>query len=511
MDTAVPILDRGTLHALIEASGAILSESDFPQVLRRIAERAAAVLRARAASVLLLDAERRQLVFHAASSPDDAVKLVGSRFDASAGIAGRAVRERRAVRVDDAQVDPSFFKAIDAKTRQCTHSLIAAPLIHRGEVLGVVEVLNPTERPTFSDADAELIQVFANLAAAATAQAQALDRARRENKGLRAAASSAKVVGESPAFKRALELCQRAAPANTTVLLLGETGTGKEVMAHQIHALSPRRHAPFIAINCAALPQTLLESELFGHEKGAFTGAGAQRPGRFELADGGTLMLDEVGEMSPPMQAELLRVLEERQFVRVGGTRAIPCDVRVIAATNRDLKRESEAGRFRMDLYYRLAAFPVELPPLRGRLEDLPLLVEYFLTRMAPEMGAETPSIAPEALACLRSYRWPGNLRELRNVLERCVLLSGGIIQPQHLPPEIAGAKPTMVPALPTPMTSKLEGQEREMVLAALESAKWNQSAAARALGVSRDHLRYRMKKYGLEAPDIRETKTPSL
>jgi transcriptional regulator with GAF, ATPase, and Fis domain len=296
-----------------------------------------------------------------------------------------------------------------------------------------------------------------------------------------------------------LRMCQTVAAAETTVLLLGETGTGKELAARQIHALSPRCEKPFIAINCAAVQESLLESELFGHEKGAFTGATAQKPGDFELASGGTLFLDEVGEMSPALQAKLLRVVQEREFVRVGGTRRISCDARLIAATNRDLKQEMAAGRFRADLYYRLSVFPIELPPLRQRIDDVPVLVEHFLRQIAPSLGRPVPAISAEATLSLARYHWPGNIRELRNIVERCALLATDLIGLEHLPPEIAtGNSQAATVPVPQPDASQLDTQERSMIVDALNASRWNCSAAARRLGISRDILRTKIKKHGL-------------
>jgi transcriptional regulator with GAF, ATPase, and Fis domain len=314
------------------------------------------------------------------------------------------------------------------------------------------------------------------------------------------------LIGASAALRRVRALCHKVAATDMTVLLCGETGSGKEVAAREIHAASPRRAKPFIAVNCAALSEHLVESELFGHEKGAFTGATGQKPGRFELADGGTLFLDEIGEMPAPLQAKLLRAVEERACVRVGGTRPVSFDVRLIAATNRDLKREAEAGRFRQDLYYRLSVFPIELPPLRLRVEDVRPLAEHFLGRIAPSLGAAAaagpPGVSEAAVTCLTAYHWPGNIRELRNVIERGALLAGGQpIAPEHLPPEIAAAAASAATAPPGAGAaggSRLEDQERSLLVEALEQSGWNQSAAARRLRITRDCCRSRMKKYGL-------------
>lgn len=486
---------RRAVSALIAASGAIISELELRAVFQRIAEQAAAVLDADGGSVLTLDTQRKQLVFEAACGPKGH-ELVGERFNADLGIAGQVVRTARAARVDDVSLNQNFFDGIDEKTHERTRSLLAAPMIFRGTVVGVVEVLNPRGRNAFSDNDLKLLEVFANLAAAAARQALALDDARKESASMRRAVPEVRMIGQSAAIERVRDLCRKVAASDVTVLILGETGTGKEVTSRQIHQMSPRAHKPFVALNCAAIPEALLESELFGYEKGAFTGAVAQKLGQFELAAGGTLLLDELTELSHAMQAKLLRVVEQRQFQRLGGTRSIPCDVRLLAATNRDLKVEVEKGRFRQDLYYRLCAFPIELPPVRQRVDDIPLLVEHFVNQVAPSLGVRPPAVSEHAMQCLSAYHWPGNIRELRNVVERAALLGGELVLPEHLPQELAvSAAGAQQP------TSQLAAQERAMVLEALVQSDWNQSAAARKLGITRDHLRYRIKKYALRPP----------
>ena len=512
MDQTAAQLDRSTLMALVDASRAIIGEFELEAVFTRLAEHAAAVLQAEGASVLLFDEPRKKLVFATAIGPG-AEAIVGERFDAELGIAGQAVKNRRAMCVNDVRANRHFFPGIDAKTQMRTRGILAAPLIHQDQVLGVVEVLNPVDREAFNRRDLELFEVFANMVSAALASAQAYDRVSRQNIGHAAGRQADRPVGQSAAINHAIEMCRKVALSSATVLLYGETGTGKELAARSIHDYSERRDKPFIAINCAALPETLLESELFGHEKGAFTGATAQKLGRFELASGGTLFLDEIGEISPAIQVKLLRVIQEREFVRVGGTKTITSDVRIVAATNRDLKREMEAGRFREDLYYRLNVFPIELPPLRDRIEDLPLLIEHFVKQIAPSLGISPPMVTDAALSALMQYDWPGNIRELRNVVERCTLLAGasGGIGVEVLPREIVEQSPSSADRAHSAgsangeadanSASKLAEHERALIVKALNETRWNQSAAARTLGISRDHLRYRIKKYGLKRP----------
>jgi formate hydrogenlyase transcriptional activator len=319
------------------------------------------------------------------------------------------------------------------------------------------------------------------------------------------------IVGESPVLKRALAQVELAAPAGTTVLLLGETGTGKELFARAIHNLSPRRDRTFVKINCAAIPSGLLESELFGHEKGAFTGAIAQKVGRFELADRGTLFLDEVGDLPLELQPKLLRVLQEQEFERLGGTRTTRVDVRVVAATNSDLSKLVAERAFRSDLYYRLNVFPIQIPALRERPEDIPLLVRYFVQRFSRSLNKEVEYIPADAMDALSNYSWPGNIRELENLLERAVLLSPG--KELRVPLSelksatlVASAGADSSSSLPSPTApvSTLEEAERQHILRALKQTQWRiagPKGAAVLLGMKRTTLQARMRKLSIRRP----------
>lgn len=336
------------------------------------------------------------------------------------------------------------------------------------------------------------------------------------NRKRRAAKISIQIIGQSKALAHILKLCERVAPSQTTVLITGETGTGKELTARYIHQHSSRHDKPFIAVNCGALPESLMESELFGHVKGAFTGADSDKTGLVELAAGGTLMLDEIGELPLPLQVKLLRVLEERTFRKVGSGIEADADVRVIAATNRELKKEVAQGRFRADLMYRLNVFPIELPPLRSRQEDIDLLIAHFLDQRPMQHNGKV-SVSLEAILALRQHDWPGNVRELRNTLERAALLSeDGIIDVNTLGPDFAHHVNHSHVGNDAPMAtdthlradepagasrSILAQQERSMVEAALQQANWNKAQAARLLGISWDNLRYRIKKYKITRP----------
>ncbi len=487
------------MSALIEASTAINSSLDLQATLSAIARSAAMVMHAEASSVLLLDRRRNKLIFRA-SVGGGGEALLGEEMDADQGIAGQVAATGKPRMVADAKREKTWFKGFDDRSNFETRGMVVAPLIHKDEIIGVVEVLNRLGSESFGDQDIELIQIFANLAASGAVNAQHHEQLQRENRGLRETLRGRdQIIGQSEALRGVLDLCQRVATSNATVLLLGETGTGKELTARVIHNASRRREKPFVAINCAALPETLLESELFGHEAGAFTGATGQKMGRFELADGGTLLLDEIGDLAGPIQIKLLRVLQEREFVRVGGTKTVACDVRIIAATSRDIKKAMDAGTFREDLYFRLNVFPISIPPLRQRREDIPLLVNHFVDRYATELNVAKPAVSDPATALLAGYHWPGNIRELRNVVERAVLLADGqVIQPVHLPREITGDQPAHET---TEATSSLWGYEKAMIVKALQENRWNQSKAARTLGISRDNLRYRIKKFKIERP----------
>lgn len=298
---------------------------------------------------------------------------------------------------------------------------------------------------------------------------------------------------------------QQAIQSNITVLIQGESGTGKELIAKAIHYNSPRKNGPFVPVNCAAIPETLIESELFGHERGAFTSATARRIGKFEQANGGTIFLDEIGEMHPPLQVKLLRVLQEREIQRVGGTTNIPVDVRVITSTNKDLTSAMKEGKFREDLYYRISAFPILVPPLRERREDIPLLAEHFLNQANVRNRKSVTVISSEAMELLINYDWPGNVRQLENAIERAVLLeTTEVLQPNNLPPELWSVSKRYSVAFPWDSyftgnkTFSLEEVEKRAIIHALKATGNNVLQAARALGVNRATVYRKMKKYNL-------------
>jgi two-component system, NtrC family, response regulator HydG len=311
----------------------------------------------------------------------------------------------------------------------------------------------------------------------------------------------AQVIGSSPAWRKLCEMVEQIAPSRATVLITGESGTGKELIAGLIHHLSPRADQPFVTLNAAALPATLLEAELFGHEKGAFTGAQQRKAGRFELADGGTLFLDEIGDMPPEVQVKILRVLQDGAFERLGSTRTLRVDVRVVAATNKDLMQEVEAGRFRLDLYYRLNVITLHLPALRERREDIPLLVAHFLRKYAEQNNKEVSGIQQQALQCLQHYDWPGNVRELENVVERAVVLAKEpTIGTSELPGPFQEKEllPTPSDHFVLPLHATLADIEREAIAQALQHSAGNRQATARSLNIGVATLYRKLKEYQL-------------
>jgi transcriptional regulator with GAF, ATPase, and Fis domain len=424
----------------------------------------------------------------------------------------------------DLQLDDFWMQVY---TTMGVRSSLRATIRLNGAAVGGVD-FSSREAGHFDDDDAEFAMRVADHVALALAHQELAEESRRTAAAQARASRLAqrvevlvkeletlsphRALGSSARWRDVLAQATKVAPTDTTVLLTGESGTGKEVVARFVHRASARKEGPFVALNCAALPEQLLESELFGHEKGAFTGALSQRAGRIEQAAGGVLFLDEVGEMSPAVQAKFLRVLQEREYQRLGGTRTLKAEVRVLAATNRDLRAAIRQGGFREDLYYRLAVFEIGLPALRERPEDVLVLAEAFLEEIGRSIGRPAAGASQEVRDKLVAYPWPGNVRELRNALERAIILcEGGLITSEHLPTGIASAAAAATAAakpafqttaggldLPPPGSVTLDAAEREMVRQALSRTNNNQSQAARLLGLSRSQLRSRMEKHGL-------------
>jgi transcriptional regulator with GAF, ATPase, and Fis domain len=375
--------------------------------------------------------------------------------------------------------------------------LIGVPLYLSGDLAGVLIMRLPSpERPRLA-AHLETLTAIASLAAVGFQANREVETLRAEKALLEEEIGQASgIVGRSPAIRRLLELVDRVAPRDTTVLITGESGTGKELIARALHDKSLRHERPFIAVNCAALSETLFESELFGHEKGAFTGAISLKRGRFELAQGGTIFLDEVGELASSLQAKLLRVLQQREFERVGGTHPHPLDIRIIAATNRDLADDVREGRFREDLYHRLNVVTLNSPPLRERAEDVPLLANYFLERSAKRCNRHVLGISPEASGMLVQYSWPGNVRELENAMERAVVLGvSDRVLPEDLPESLVETAPRDASAR---YHLSVGHAKREAILEAYAQGNWDYKQAARTLGLHPNYLLRLVRNLGL-------------
>ncbi len=386
-------------------------------------------------------------------------------------------------------------------------SFAGHPLIFRGELLGVIAMFS---RRVMTPAEFDRLAVFANQAAIAIKNAQLFsevvelkNRLQAENvylqEEIKLEHNFDEIISTSKPFKKVLRNVERVAVTDATVLILGETGTGKELIARALHTISPRRERPLVKVNCAALPANLIESELFGHEKGAFTGALSRKQGRFELANGGTIFLDEIGELPLDLQAKLLRVLQEGEFERVGGTQTLKVNVRVIAATNRDLEHAVQSGEFRNDLFYRMNVFPIRLPPLRERREDIPLLINHFVKKYGAKMGKKISQVSQQVMQTLQGYHFPGNVRELENIIERAIILAKG--KTLQVDESLELLKKPSSPAL---SVATLEDVERNHIISVLQETKWRiegPKGAALRLGINPNTLRSRMQKLGIRKP----------
>jgi formate hydrogenlyase transcriptional activator len=501
--------ERDRLRLLLEVNNALVSTLDLRELLSAISACLRRVMNHDYAGLALVDPSTQQLRLHALDFPQGKGLLQEEMVVPLEGTpTGEVFVSRQPVLVTSADAK-RFPSAISERFRaEGLESGCVVPLVTANRTLGTLSLAS--RRPgAFTQEDLDLLMRVATQVAIAIENALAYrqigelknklaDEKLYLEEEIRTEYTFEEIVGESPALKRVLSQVETVATTDSSVLVLGETGTGKEVIARAIHDLSPRRERTFVKVNCAAIPTGLLESELFGHEKGAFTGAIAQKVGRFELAHRGTLFLDEVGDIPLELQPKLLRVLQEKEFERLGGTRTLHVDVRVVAATNRDLTQMVEDRLFRSDLYYRLNVFPIVVPPLRERAEDIPLLVRYFAQKHARRMDRRIETIPTEEMEALTRYHWPGNVRELENLIERAVILSRG--PALHVPlPEVrlSGDAPAASPVT-------LEAAEREHILHTLRDTNWviaGQHGAAARLGMKRTTLQSRMAKLGISRP----------
>jgi Nif-specific regulatory protein len=409
-------------------------------------------------------------------------------------------REREGVIVNNpagAQREVGMRDAVEADVR----SLLCAPMLHSGTVLGAIYLDTREEKGRFDENHLRVVTAVGSIAALALDNLRHWEVLEEENRELRAEINlEHNMIGESPRMKEVFKFVRRVAPTDSTVLIEGESGTGKELVARAIHRNSQRAERPFVAINCAAITETLLESELFGHEKGAFTGAAAQKKGKVEIADGGTLFLDEIGELAAGLQAKLLRVLQEREFERVGGTTPMPLNIRLIAATNRNLQEAIEVGEFRKDLYYRLNVVTVCMPALRDRKEDVALLAEHFLTKASRKCKTPIKGISQEAKTCLVNYDWPGNVRELENAIERAVVLGAGeLMLPDDLPETVLEGG-TQAADSTASYHGAIKDSKKQLVQQALQQTKGNYIGAAKILEIHPNSLLRLIRNLGIKS-----------
>ena len=510
--------ERDRLRLLLEITNSMTSKLDLGQLLEALSTNLLSVTRCNFCALLLPHVDGRQLRVTILYNPEGRGAISdGTLVPIKGSTCGKAFlsgKNQLIHRLEDLEQDPESFGSSEGQLffeRVMSEGLKSGcelPLVGRRGVIGVLGAFSRSER-AFTDEEFAFLEQVARQVAMAVENALDYEKAIRdrdkETKQRRyleeeIRAEFGKIVGDSPALKTALELVSVVAPTNSSVLIMGETGTGKELIARAIHNLSGRRERAFVKLNCAAIPLGLLESELFGHEKGAFTGAIAQKTGRFELANKGTLFLDEVGDIPLELQAKLLRVLQEQEFERLGSNYTHKVDVRLIAATHRDLAAMVKLGTFREDLYYRLKVFPIRVPALRQRTEDIPELVRHFMQLYARRMNKRIDEIPSETMDALVRYRWPGNVRELQNFIERAVILSPHTV----LRAPISELEPFSAHrGLNVPITG-LEELERDHILRALEASNWvvgGRNGAAERLGMKRTSLVYKMRKFRIDRP----------
>ncbi len=488
-----------SIDRIKEISAWISSVHDLDQLLELIIETATQMMNAKASSLMLVDQKSNKLYFKVATGEKkhDVKKF---EVDIGQGIAAFVAQEGEPLLIPDVRKDTRWYKDISESIGFQTSSIACVPMKMQDNTIGVVEIIDKTDGSPFTDDDMKMLTVYADLAALAIGRAQKIEQDKRNIDDLRnQLGAKYQIIGESKAISKVMFDAFKVANSKASTLILGESGTGKELLARLIHQAGPRRDDLMIVLNCAALPETLMEDELFGHEKGAYTGAINRKIGKFELADKGTILLDEIGEMSPGMQAKLLRVLQEEVFYRVGGNQSVCVDVRVISATNKDIGKEVAEGRFREDLFYRMNVVQIQMPTLRERKEDIPLIAGYFLDIFKQEMGLPNLTISKKAMENILQYDWPGNVRELKNAMERAVVMGNDQeILPEDLP--IFGPR-TVYQGLEVGLTlnEALNRFKKEFVIANLRHTSGNRTKAAKKMDIQRTYLSRLISKYNIQ------------
>lgn len=496
-------IDEKRFKTLIEINELINSQySDTNVLLNRILESATLLTGGEASSLLLVHPSNNKLYFEIAlGSKGKDVKQFS--LNMGEGIAGWVAKHNTSLIVNDVTSDPRFFSDISKQIGFATHSILASPMRIKNTCVGVIEIINKKNGSSFNNEDLEWLEIFCNQAALAIQNAKQFQKANDEIYLLQDQLQKEKgyhtFLGKSQSIIKTLEVAKKVASSNSSVLLLGESGVGKELFAEQIHLHSERVSKPFIRVNCAALPEHLLESELFGHIKGAFTDAISDRKGRFELANQGTIFLDEIAEIPVNLQAKLLRVIQEGIFEKIGSSEPFKVDVRIIAATNKNLDEAIEEKTFRKDLYYRLNVLPLEIPPLRERREDIPLLAEHFLKRSNMETKKQITGFTSETMELLLSYHWPGNVRELENSIERAVVLCAeDIISPKDISLDTHSSD-----GIDTYYGRTLKEAvnlfKRHFILSSLNENEGNQTETAKKLGIQRTYLSRLIRELDIE------------
>ena len=500
----VDSLPKEELSVLLDISQILNSTLDFEEILHHVLEQLTKLVHAEASSIWLID-ELSEELYVASAIGEKSKEVKKIRMPMGKGIVGQVISEERPEIIPNARDEPAHARDIARQIDFEARTMLCVPMLYKNKVIGAIQALNKASGELFDQMDMLRASWFANMAGIAIENARLYDLSQKENINLRrelggSALGFDNIIGKSPQLKEVKERARRVAQMDSNLLLLGDSGTGKGILAQAIHRTSPRASGPFIQVNCGAIPETLLESELFGHEKGAYTGATYQKPGRFELANGGTIFLDEVGDMPLSLQIKLLLVIESKRFERLGGTKTIETDVRIIAATNQDLEEKMREGEFREDLYWRLSVINIFIPPLRERKEDIQLLAEYFLKKYSVEMNRKIIGFSKEAMDILKSYNWPGNIRELENTIENTVVFANNdIIQPNDLPTKIH-TKSEEIKDYSGPLDEAQKEFKKRYITKILKQMNGNRTETAKQLKIQRTYLPRLIKELNIDA-----------